>query len=112
MLATPAREFPEFPAAVSLLALLTPEQALNQFGARRAALEAELAAIEGRLRGDGVAYPRVIVVEEEYRRAIVQAELRWLDGVIADLRSGALTWSFEGLRAFERTFTAAQAERR
>src|SRR5947209_1996113 len=30
MLSTPAQEFPEFPAAVSLLPLLTPEDALHQ----------------------------------------------------------------------------------
>ena len=35
----------------------------------------------------------------EYRRAMVTAELAWLDGVIADLLSGSLTWSYELLAA-------------
>jgi DNA-binding PadR family transcriptional regulator len=112
MLATPAREFPEFPAAVSFLAMLTPRQALTQLAARRDALIAELAEIERRLHDSSVELPRVVILEDEYRRAVRQAELGWLDGVIADLRSGALTWSFEGLRAFARAFTASQAERR
>src|SRR5258708_955694 len=30
MISTPAQEFPDFPAAVSLIPLLTPEDALNQ----------------------------------------------------------------------------------
>jgi hypothetical protein len=109
MLASPAREFPEFPAAVSLLALLAPEQALSQLVARRAAREAELAEIERRLRSAGIELPRVVVLEEEYRRAMVRAEIGWLDGVIADLRSGALRWDYDELRAFDQAFTAAQA---
>ena len=37
MVSTPAQEFPEFPAAVSLLPLLTPEDALQQMQQREAA---------------------------------------------------------------------------
>ena len=32
------------------------------------------------------ALPRLFLLEEEYRRAVLQAELDWLRGVIADLR--------------------------
>src|SRR5215211_308340 len=39
VLSAPAQEFPEFPAAVSLLALLTPEEALRQLETRVVALE-------------------------------------------------------------------------
>jgi DNA-binding PadR family transcriptional regulator len=109
MLATPAREFPEFPAAVSFMALLTPEQAVTQLEIRAGALAAELAMIEQRLE-DSAWLPRVVILEEEYRRSMRQAELAWVQGVIADLRSGALTWSNEGLLAFARAFAASQPE--
>jgi DNA-binding PadR family transcriptional regulator len=110
MLASPAREFPEFPAAVSFLAMLTPEMALVQLAARADALQDELATIAERLAGSAaVDLPRVVVLEEEYRRAVRQAELDWVQSVMADLRSGDLTWSYEGLRAFAQQFTAAPA---
>jgi DNA-binding PadR family transcriptional regulator len=108
MLATPAREFPEFPAAVSFLALLVPGEAQRLFETRASAMVAELAAIERRL-DEAADLPRVVVLEEEYRRAMMRAELAWLHGVIDVLRSGALTWSYEGLRAFAQEFAATQA---
>jgi hypothetical protein len=39
----------------------------------------------------------VTLIESEYQRAVVGAELDWVDAVAADLRSGALTWSHEDL---------------
>jgi hypothetical protein len=43
--------------------------------------------------------PRVTLIESEYQRAVVAAELGWVDAVAADLHSGALTWSHEDLAA-------------
>jgi hypothetical protein len=39
--------------------------------------------------------PRLFLLEEEYRRAVLQTELAWVRGVIADLREGRLAWSQE-----------------
>jgi DNA-binding PadR family transcriptional regulator len=111
MLATPAREFPEFPAAVSFLAMLRPEEALAQLETRVGALEAELAEIGARLGGEAAVLPRVVVLEEEYRHAVRQAELAWVQDVIVDLRSGALTWNLDQLREFAASFAAARSER-
>ena len=108
MLATPAREFPEFPAAVSFMALLKPEEALAQLEIRAAAVEAELAEIAGRLES-AADLPRVVVLEEEYRRALRQAELAWVHGVMADLRSGALTWNMQYLQEFAARYAAGSA---
>src|SRR5882724_6940118 len=46
MLSTPAAEYPEFPAAVSLLPLLTPEDALHQMEIREHKLSEQIAAID------------------------------------------------------------------
>jgi hypothetical protein len=43
--------------------------------------------------------PRLSLLEEEYRRAVLQAELAWLRGLIEDPRDGRLIWSEEWLRA-------------
>ena len=41
--------------------------------------------------------PRLFLLEEEYRRAIVSAELGWVRSVVADLDAGRLTWTEEWL---------------
>jgi hypothetical protein len=34
--------------------------------------------------------PRVTLLETEFQRAVVAAELKWVDGVVNDLRTGTL----------------------
>ncbi|MCI0708985.1 MAG: PadR family transcriptional regulator [Chloroflexi bacterium] len=89
MLSTPAQEFPEFPAAVSLLPLLTPEDALHQMEIREARLIEQKARLDEERQ---VNLPRLYLLEAEYMQTVLEAELRWVRSVIADLRSGQLTW--------------------
>ncbi|MGY0235682.1 PadR family transcriptional regulator [Longispora urticae] len=104
MLANPAAEFPDFPAAMSFLPLLTPAQAAEHLGHRAVALAARLEQIDTELREYGPVLPRVALVESEYLHAITSAELGWVTALVADLRSGALTWSEEQLRALAAQF--------
>jgi DNA-binding PadR family transcriptional regulator len=100
-LSTRAREFPEFPVAVSLLGLLTPEEALCQLETRVAALEDEAARIDsqfGTAAAEGL--PRLFLLETEYQRATLKTELEWVRAVVDDLRTGGLTWKEEWLRQF------------
>jgi hypothetical protein len=46
----------------------------------------------------------LFLLEEEYRRAVLTAELSWLRGVIADLQKGELTWSQEWLAEIAAAF--------
>jgi DNA-binding PadR family transcriptional regulator len=99
MLATPARDFPEFPAALAFLPLLDAGDAAAQLEARAASLEHEL----GRLQ-DGIAamtdfLPRVFVIEDEYRIALLRTELGWVRSLAAELREGRLGWTEEWLRS-------------
>lgn len=87
VLSTPAREFPDFPAALSLLGPWIKAADL------RALLEQRVAALEARLPAHDVAIPelpRMFLLEEEYMAAMLRAEIAWLRGVIADLRAGRL----------------------
>jgi DNA-binding PadR family transcriptional regulator len=107
-LSTRAREFPEFPVAVSLLGLLTPEEALRQLETRVAALEDEVARIDsqsGRAAAEGL--PRLFLLETEYQRATLETELEWVRTVVEDLRTGKLTWDEEWLRRFSEQPMAA-----
>lgn len=98
--------YPEFIAAVSILFCLDPDDARAQLEQRAASLESELADTTAQLEGTP-GLPRLFLLEEEYRRAVLEAELSWLRGVIADLRAGRLTWSEEWLRE---VFTAFHPE--
>jgi DNA-binding PadR family transcriptional regulator len=100
MLSTPAREFPEFPAALACLPMLTPEDVLRQLEARVVVLEEAIAKVEPQAAGEASGLPRLFLIEDEYRHAVMQAELRWVRTLIEDLRSGALTWDGEWLQAF------------
>ncbi len=102
-LSTPAREFPEFPAAISFAALLSPDELRSALVRRLLALQAELQRLEHGLHHAPV--PRLFLLEDEYRIAVLRAEIRWVEGVIADLADGTLTWDEAWIRAI-----AAQME--
>lgn len=93
MLARPRNEFPQFPAALSFMMLLSPPEAQAVLEQRANALRSQLAGIEADLSGIAAAMPRVVLMDDDYQRAMISAELTWVDGVVADLRSGSLSWS-------------------
>lgn len=95
LIALPRNEFPQFPAALSFVMLLGPEQALAALEQRAQALSDSLAAIDANLAQFSGTLPRVTLMDDEYQRAVTAAELSWLQGVIADLTAGTLTWNFE-----------------
>jgi DNA-binding PadR family transcriptional regulator len=109
-LSTPALEFPEFPAAISFLPLLTPEDALSQLEKREVALADGLDDIDAGLRTTTPFLPRLFLLEDELMRATLEAELKWVRGVIDDLRSGQLTWNDEWVRGFTRPESDAKPE--
>jgi DNA-binding PadR family transcriptional regulator len=91
-LATPAAEYPEFPAAVSFVALLTPEDALRQLETREHKLVVRHAEIVGEIEKHIATLPRLFLLEEEYLQQMLESELMWVRALIADLRYGRLTW--------------------
>ncbi|MGH3366575.1 MAG: PadR family transcriptional regulator [Nocardioidaceae bacterium] len=96
MLAEPRNEFPEFPAALASMALLSPEQVTQHLERRAAALRQRLDAPDPAALAAQHGLARIFLVEDEYRRAMVEAELAWLTSVLQDLRTGALTWNRGG----------------
>jgi DNA-binding PadR family transcriptional regulator len=98
MLAVPKPEFPEFPAALSHIMMVTPQEALPLLERRETALAAIRQGLEAGLAGAG-ALPRVLTLESEYLLATATAQLDWLRSVIADLRAERLSWSERELQA-------------
>jgi DNA-binding PadR family transcriptional regulator len=105
MLSNPRNEFPRFPAALSFVFMLTPAEARSVLELRAAVLRDHLARLERELAGDSrPTPPRVTLVETEYLRAVTAAELNWVNGVVDELRSGALAWSGEELAEAAKSF--------
>jgi DNA-binding PadR family transcriptional regulator len=91
-LSTPAREYPEFPAALSTLYGVTgPEDMRTLLETRVEALETRLPDLEKPWPD----LPRIFLLETEYMAATVRAEIKWLRSVIAELRSGRLAFPTE-----------------
>jgi DNA-binding PadR family transcriptional regulator len=98
MLTAVGDEFPNFPAAVSMLALLTPNDAKASFESRAKAVKAALKELEEEKKAAGDV-PRLFLLEDAYRTTVLEAELTWLSTVISDLASGSLSWDEAWIRS-------------
>ena len=103
MLSEPAGYYQDFIAALSILFGLPVEDAREQLELRANRIAAQLADVDREL-------PRLFVVEEEYRAAMLRAELEWLRSLIGDLTEGRITWSEEWLREVAQSFLPAAHE--
>jgi DNA-binding PadR family transcriptional regulator len=103
-LRTTGQEHPEFIVGVSMMFGLSPEDARDQLERREQRLAAELAETDVVLISGTPGLPRLFLLEEEYRKAMLEAELGWLRGVIADLRHHKLDWNEQWLREIAAAF--------
>jgi DNA-binding PadR family transcriptional regulator len=100
----PRPEYPEFPAALSFLMMLEPDAVLAAMRERREAVAKALAeAKQGVADSQQYGLPKVTLLDDEYLVAITEAELRWIEGVVAELEGGGLTWSLAELQPFDET---------
>jgi DNA-binding PadR family transcriptional regulator len=99
MIAEPQSEYPEFPVALSFLAMLTAAEAMPLLETRLAGLKEREASLAAGLETYRPIVPRLLLLENEYMLATVRTERAWIDAVISDLRSGALRWDIAELKA-------------
>ncbi|TWP52692.1 PadR family transcriptional regulator [Lentzea tibetensis] len=99
LVSDPQHEYPQFGVALSLIAVLSPTEAVELLRDRVGALAKEISetrSLIGKAGDDGVEW--VFLVEEEYRISLLDAELRFVTGLIS---------SFEGTdyrRSWEQHF--------
>ncbi|MEC3977286.1 PadR family transcriptional regulator [Amycolatopsis sp. H20-H5] len=84
MLGTPAKEYPEFPAALSFLDCVPPEARLAALEQRQSALREEIVRLDADLTA---AVASAHLVEIDYLRTMCQAELAWLEASLTDLKN-------------------------
>jgi DNA-binding PadR family transcriptional regulator len=93
VLSSPAREFADFPAALSFVALLTPDDVLRQLRHRLDALDADIAHIDAQVAATGD-MPRLFLLETEYLRATLLAQRAWVRAIVDDLAAGRISWNY------------------
>jgi len=83
------KEYPQFEAALCLLPVLAPEEALALLRRRLTRIEAKAAELQSQL--DMLArqkLPPLFVIESKYRLALMTAEQRFIAEVITRIESG------------------------
>ncbi|MEV0172406.1 PadR family transcriptional regulator [Streptomyces sp. NPDC050803] len=96
LIAIPAKEYPIFETALSLMAALPPEEVARLLETRLSTLEIQVASGRGALQKLYETLPRLFLVEVEYQLHMVEAQAQWVRGFLAEIREGSLpgvdTW--------------------
>jgi len=94
IIATPINEYNEFPLAIAEAHNLSREVLVELLGRRRLRLLSERETLTGGY-SDVVAkkVPKKYWIDITYLKAIADAEIAWIDGLVKDLNSGELDWS-------------------
>ena len=102
MLRSVRNEFPDFPAALSFLPILSTGEVRANLNVRALALGKQLAALRSEAAdlAERFKLPRLFALEDEYKLAMVEAELAWVRSLLDDIDSGTLTWDAEQIRAW------------
>ena len=91
LVAQPAKEYPQFEAALSFLPVLAPDEAVALLRTRAGTLQLRIAQLRGGLRQtEESGLPRVFELEAEYEVHILEAELHWVRLLVKDIETGAL----------------------
>ncbi|PXY20716.1 PadR family transcriptional regulator [Prauserella muralis] len=98
LLARPAQEFTRFEAALSLMPILSPGEVLRLLEIRLRSLRAQETAYEATFGGAPGAFPRLFLIELEFKARLLRAEIEFVDALADELRSG----TFEGIKLWRR----------
>ncbi len=90
LLSTPIAEFPQFEAALSLMAALPPDHVADLLERRVVLLRLEAGSIRSGLQLVEEQVPRLFLVEEEYHLAMLEAEIAWVEVLVKQIRTGEL----------------------
>ncbi|MEU9659622.1 PadR family transcriptional regulator [Streptomyces chartreusis] len=90
LMAVPAKEYPIFETALSLMGALPPDDVVRLLEERVKALEVQAASGRGALEKLYETLPRLFLVETEYQLHMVEAQTEWVRGFLEEIRKGTL----------------------
>jgi len=90
LLAEPAKEFPIFETALSLIGVIHPDEVVRLLTERVKALDVQAASARGALEKLYESVPRLFLVEVEYQLHMVEAQAEWVRGFLEEIRKGSL----------------------
>jgi DNA-binding PadR family transcriptional regulator len=111
LVATPEHEYPQFVAALSLIAALPPGEVVTLLGRRQERLGEQREEIRG-LIDDATAagvHP-LFLVEEEYRLALLEADSAFVEGFVGRITDPGDGWAAEWARFHERSSSESRTE--
>jgi len=110
LLSTPAKEYTRFEAALSLIGAIEPDDAIRQLELRLGTLILKQRADDGIRCAMPAAFPRIFMIESEYQRALLDAEVTFVRSLIADLKSEDVTGIKQWRRMHELRAAGATAD--
>jgi len=89
LVAEPVKEYPQFEAALCLLPVLPPDEALALLRARAERIAQNMAALTQHVEAIGeLNFPPLFLVETEYRLALMKAEQHFVAELVRRIESG------------------------
>jgi hypothetical protein len=89
LVAEPVKEYPQFEAALCLLPVLPPDEAVALLRQRLTRLEEKVADIEAHYRSPELKnLPPLFLIETEYRLALLKAEQHFVADLIKRIENG------------------------
>jgi DNA-binding PadR family transcriptional regulator len=91
LISTPVKEYQSFEAGLSLLGGLDPDTAMRLLEQRSAMLRSQLqGGLEMQRYATNLGLPRLFLIEGEYRRCQLEAEIEFVDELAGSIRDGSL----------------------
>jgi DNA-binding PadR family transcriptional regulator len=109
LIGQPAKEYPQFEAALCLLPVLAPDEALPLLRRRLELIEDNAAVLARQIEQvSGANFPGLFLVESEYRLAMIKAEQEFVAALVRRIESG---WGpLDMWRAFHQDREATMAK--
>ncbi len=91
LIGTPVKEYQSFEAGLSLLGGLDPDTAVRLLEQRSAVLRSQLhGGLEMQRYAANLGVPRLFLIEGDYRRGQIEAEIEFVEKLAASIRDGSL----------------------
>ena len=91
LIGTPTKEYPAFEAGLSMLAGLPPDDVVRLLRQRSARLHSQLqGGAELRRYAADMGVPELFLIEVDYRRGQIEAEIEFVDKLAASIADGSL----------------------